>query len=83
MGKTKIIRKFLRNHQPIFERGTGVTSMPVVAMQMPAEPVERDVYGELLNAMSAPGPSGDVTLPTEDHLPDLDAKDGYPDADHR
>ncbi|OCJ08213.1 transposase [Rhizobium sp. AC27/96] len=61
MGKTKIIRKFLRNHQPVFDRGTGVTNMPVVAMQMPAEPVERDVYGELLNALSAPGPSGDAT----------------------
>ncbi|TCQ13211.1 TniB protein [Rhizobium sp. PP-CC-3G-465] len=61
MGKTKIIRKFLRDHQPIFDRGTGVTTMPVVAMQMPAEPVERDVYGELLNAMSAPGPVGDAT----------------------
>lgn len=24
MGKTKIIRKFLRDHQPIFDRGTGV-----------------------------------------------------------
>ena len=58
MGKTKIIRKFLRNHQPVFDRGTGVTNMPVVAMQMP---VERDVYGELLNALSAPGPSGDAT----------------------
>jgi Bacterial TniB protein len=61
MGKTKIIRKFLRDHQPIFDRGSGVTSMPVVAM-LPAEPVERDVYGELLNAMSAPGPSGDATF---------------------
>ncbi|WP_312886398.1 TniB family NTP-binding protein [Rhizobium laguerreae] len=62
MGKTKIIRKFLRDHQPISDRGTGVTSMPVVAMQMPAEPVEGDVYGERLNAMSAPGPSGDETF---------------------
>ncbi|MGR9285861.1 TniB family NTP-binding protein [Rhizobium johnstonii] len=62
MGKTKIIRKFLRDHQPVFDRGTGVTSMPVVAMQMPAEPVERDVYGELLNSMSAPGPTGDATF---------------------
>ncbi|MUO44719.1 TniB family NTP-binding protein [Agrobacterium vitis] len=62
MGKTKIIRKFLRDHQPTFDRGTGVTTMQVVAMQMPAEPVERDVYGELLNAMSAPGPGGDATF---------------------
>ncbi|OAV50579.1 transposase [Rhizobium sp. WYCCWR10014] len=62
MGKTKIIRKFLRDHQPSFDRGTGVTTMPVVAMQMPAEPVERDIYGELLNAMGAPGPAGDATF---------------------
>ncbi|QPB24439.1 TniB family NTP-binding protein (plasmid) [Rhizobium sp. 007] len=62
MGKTKIIRKFLRDPAPIFDRGTGMTTMPVVAMQMPAEPVERDVYGELLNAMSAPGPIGDATF---------------------
>ncbi|CDM60307.1 TniB family NTP-binding protein [Rhizobium favelukesii] len=62
MGKTKVIRKFLRDHQPTFDRGTGVTTMPVVAMQMPAEPVERDVCGELLNSMSAPGPGGDATF---------------------
>lgn len=36
--------------------------MPVVAMPMPAEPVELDVYGELLNAMSAPGRGGDATF---------------------
>ncbi len=56
MGKTKIIRKFLRDHPARFDTGTGVTSMPVVAMQMPAEPVERDVYSELLAALGAPGP---------------------------
>lgn len=37
MGKTKIIRKFLRDHPARFDSGTGVTTMPVVAMQMPAE----------------------------------------------
>lgn len=56
IGKTKIIRKFLRDHPPRFDRSTGVTTMPVVAMQMPAEPIERDVYGELLSALGAPGP---------------------------
>jgi hypothetical protein len=61
MGKTKIIRKFLRDHPASFDRGTGVTTMPVVAMQMPAEPLERDVYGELLNALGAPGPATDST----------------------
>lgn len=53
MGETEIIRKFLRNDQLTFYRGIGVTSMPVVAKEMPTEPVERDVYGELLNAPSA------------------------------
>jgi hypothetical protein len=57
MGKTKIIRKFLRDHPARFDNGTGVTTMPVVAMQMPAEPVERDVYSELLSALGAPSPS--------------------------
>lgn len=61
MGKTKIVRKFLRDHPVRFDSGTGVTTMPVVAMQMPAEPLERDVYGELLNALGAPGPASDST----------------------
>jgi hypothetical protein len=57
MGKTKIIRKFLREHPACFDEGTGITSMPVVAMQMPPEPVERDIYSELLAALGAPGPT--------------------------
>jgi hypothetical protein len=66
MGKTKIVRKFLRDHPPRFDSGTGVTTMPVVAMQMPAEPLERDVYGELLNALGAPGPAHDSTYRQKD-----------------
>jgi hypothetical protein len=61
MGKTKIIRKFLRDHPASFDKGTGVTTMPVVAMQMPAEPVERDIYCELLSALGAPGPADGAT----------------------
>lgn len=61
MGKTKIIRKFLRDHPACFDQGTGVTSMPVVAMQMPAEPIERDIYSELLMALGAPGPADGAT----------------------
>jgi hypothetical protein len=56
MGKTKIIRKFLRAHPPRFDGKIGVTATPVAAMQMPAEPIERDVYGELLSALQAPTP---------------------------
>lgn len=62
MGKTKIIRKFLRDHAVSFDRASGVTTMPVVAMQMPVEPVEWDIYGELLNAMGAPGPASDAAF---------------------
>lgn len=61
MGKTKIVRKFLRDHTAVFDQGTGVTAMPVVAMQMPAEPVERDIYSELLAALGAPGPIDGTT----------------------
>jgi hypothetical protein len=61
MGKTKIIRKFLRDHPARFDSAAGVTTMPVVAMQMPAEPIERDVYAELLTALGAPGPIDGAT----------------------
>jgi hypothetical protein len=61
MGKTKIIRKFLRDHPPTFDKATGVTTMPVVAMQMPAEPIERDIYGELLVSLGVSGPIDGAT----------------------
>lgn len=54
IGKTKIIRKFLRDHPSVFNTSTGVTSMPVVAFQMPAEPDERSFYAELYRALGAP-----------------------------
>ena len=44
MGKTKILRKFLRDHPPRFNGETGMTSAPIAAMQMPAEPLESDFY---------------------------------------
>ena len=61
MGKTKIIRKFLRDHPASFDKATGVTTMPVVAMQMPAEPIERDIYGELLVSLGISGPIDGAT----------------------
>ena len=61
MGKTKIIRKFLRDHPASFGKATGVTAMPVVAMQMPAEPIERDIYGELLVSLGISGPVDGAT----------------------
>ncbi|PHR91923.1 MAG: transposase [Robiginitomaculum sp.] len=58
MGKTKIVRKFERDHPAIFCQATGVTHHPVVVAQVPSEPIERDLYRELLASMGAPALSG-------------------------
>ena len=58
MGKTKIIRKFERAHPPKFCQMTGVDHRPVVVAQVPSEPVERDLYRELLSSMGAPALAG-------------------------
>ena len=54
IGKTKVIRKFLRKHPPVFVRAAGGTSIPVVAFQMPPEPNENLFYDELCRAMGSP-----------------------------
>jgi hypothetical protein len=54
MGKTKIVRKFERMHPPTFCQATGVTRRPVIVAQVPPEPVERDLYRELLASVDAP-----------------------------
>ena len=54
MGKTKIVRKFERAHPATFCQSTGVTMRPVVVAQVPSEPVERDLYRELLASLQAP-----------------------------
>lgn len=54
MGKTKIIRKFERTHPPTFCQSTGITNRPVVVAQVPSEPIERDLYRELLASLQAP-----------------------------
>ncbi|MGQ3295882.1 MAG: TniB family NTP-binding protein, partial [Shinella sp.] len=58
MGKTKIIRKFQRSHPARFCQATGVTIRPVVVAQVPSEPVERDLYRELLASLEAPALAG-------------------------
>lgn len=58
MGKTKIIRKFERAHPPKFCQVTGVDHRPVVVAQVPSEPIERDLYRELLSSMGAPALAG-------------------------
>ncbi|KAA0678296.1 AAA family ATPase [Roseomonas genomospecies 6] len=54
MGKTMIVRCFTRAHPSSFDRTSGMTTMPVVAFQMPPEPDEADFYGELFAALGAP-----------------------------
>jgi hypothetical protein len=51
MGKTRIIQKFLRDNRTHFDKKLGRTRLPVVSIQMPPSPLERDLYEELLAAM--------------------------------
>ncbi len=51
MGKTRVVQKFLRDHRAHFDKKLGRTRVPVVSIQMPPAPVERDLYEEILVAM--------------------------------
>ena len=53
MGKTRIIQRFLRENHSHFDEVRGTTRLPVVALQMPSTPHERDFYEELLVTMEA------------------------------
>lgn len=54
MGKTKILKKFVRDHPASFNTRTGSNTMPLVVMQMPPEPDEKAFYLQLLDSMNAP-----------------------------
>ena len=58
MGKTKILRKFERRHPARLCQTSGVTLRPVVVAQIPPEPVERDLYREMLASLQAPALAG-------------------------
>lgn len=51
MGKTRVVQKFLRDNRAHFDKKLGRTRVPVVSIQMPPAPVERDFYEEILVAM--------------------------------
>jgi hypothetical protein len=51
MGKTRIIQKFLRDNRSHFDAKLGKTRLPVVYIQMPPAPSERDLYEEILAGM--------------------------------
>jgi replication-associated recombination protein RarA len=54
MGKTKILRKFIRDYPPAFDDSVGITHTQVVHMQMPPEPDEKSFYEGLLDALGSP-----------------------------
>jgi len=58
MGKTRIIQKFLRDHRAHFDKNLGRTRVPVVSIQMPPAPLERDLYEEILMGMGGGFPFG-------------------------
>jgi hypothetical protein len=60
MGKTKILKMFIRSHPVSVTSQTGPSSIPIVLVQMPPEPDEKSFYLELLHAMNA-------TLPVRTH----------------
>lgn len=66
MGKTKIVRKFVRDHPAVHDSGVGVTRMPVVSFQMPPSPDEREFYSELFRALGAPSVPHTTTKHTRD-----------------
>jgi Cdc6-like AAA superfamily ATPase len=51
MGKTQAVQKFVRDHRSSFDETAGRTSLPVVTIQMPPAPHERDLYEEIMVAM--------------------------------
>lgn len=54
VGKTTILKKFMRAHAPIFDSKTGRTSSEVVAMEAPPEADEARLYSAILQAIGAP-----------------------------
>lgn len=55
MGKSMIIQKFLRAHPtPAFDFERGVQPRDILALEMPAAPTQRRLYGQILLALNAP-----------------------------
>src|SRR5260370_11246484 len=51
MGKTSLVQKFLRDYRSSFDAVLGRTRLPVVSIQMPPAPNEREFYEEILVSM--------------------------------
>jgi hypothetical protein len=60
MGKTTILRKFMRGQPVSFDVASGLARMEVVAMEAPPEADEQRFYAAVLEAVGAPIPAGRV-----------------------
>jgi len=54
IGKTQIVRKFVRDHPPAFDEVRGVEHHQVISMQMPSLLDQKRFYGALLFQIGAP-----------------------------
>lgn len=52
MGKSEIVNRFAELHASTYDKHAGLTTMPVVVVQMPPQPTEEEFYTELLSAMN-------------------------------
>jgi hypothetical protein len=52
MGKSEILNRFAELHVTTYDKRAGMTTMPVVVVQMPLQPTEEEFYTELMLAMN-------------------------------
>lgn len=82
MGKTKIIRKFLRDHQPNFRSWNRGDEHAGRGNANAGRTGRTRCLRRTPQCNECTGSKRRRDLPTEDHLPDPDAQDGGSDADH-
>ncbi|MBF5092290.1 AAA family ATPase (plasmid) [Sphingomonas sp. NBWT7] len=52
MGKSEILNRFAELHASRYDKRAGLTTMPIVMVQMPPQPTEDEFYTELMLAMN-------------------------------
>lgn len=52
MGKSEILSRFTERHISSYDKRGGLTTMPVVSLQMPPQPTEQEFYTELMLALN-------------------------------
>ncbi len=52
MGKSEILNRFTELHATRYDKRAGLTTMPIVMVQMPPQPTEDEFYTELMLAMN-------------------------------